>query len=149
MHANPQLRPPLWRDRQVARGQGALNFDGATHGFHRALKLHQEPVAGGFDLATVEFWEQLPEQAPVFVQDFQRERLVALGHRRIAHDVREHYGREPALFCALGCHKSLRRRQRHADAFNRLARSVGETNRTLPVAGFVHHLKYRHVEPSP
>src|SRR2546430_7407021 len=44
----------------------------------------------------------------MFFEQFERERLVALGERAVAHHVREHDGREFALLAGFGRHERIK-----------------------------------------
>ena len=62
--------------RDVARGDRALDFDGAPDRRQRAGELDEEPVAGGLDLCSLMFWKEIAQQASMFLDQLGRERLI-------------------------------------------------------------------------
>lgn len=105
VYADLQFDASLGRHVVVALGQGALDFDGALGRFQRAVKLDQESVTDRFDLGAVEARKDFAEQLAMFLQQFQRQLVVALRQRTVAHHVGEHDGGQLALFGA-GAHWS-------------------------------------------
>ena len=83
---------------QVAPGQCLLEFDGAIHRGHRTGKLNQKAVAYRFYLLSLMIEERGPQESAVFLEQLQRQPLVALRKRAVAHDVREHDRGELAFF---------------------------------------------------
>jgi hypothetical protein len=84
--------------------QRALDLNGALRGFQGAAKFGKESVADGLDFRAVEAGKERPQQAPVFFEQFERDRLMRLRQRAAVHHVGEHDGGEPAVFGA-GIHR--------------------------------------------
>ena len=76
--ADLEFDAPLGCHIVVPFGQGALDFDGAPGCFQRALELDQKSVTDRFDLGPVEARKDFPEQLAMFLQQFQRQLIVAL-----------------------------------------------------------------------
>jgi len=87
----------------IALGQRALNFNGALGRFEGALELDQESVADGFNLAAIKPRKQRAQQAPMFFQQLDRQRLIALRQCAVADHFGEHDGGQFALF-GVGVH---------------------------------------------
>ena len=87
MDADADLDLPWCRLAQVAVVELRLHFNGATHRRQRAGELDEETVADGFDFLSLMLWENRAEQAPMLLQQFQGERLVALRQRAVADHV--------------------------------------------------------------
>ena len=109
MDADAHLNVTLARLGAIASGDGPLDFHRALRGLERAGKLDEEAVTGGLDLAAIEQRELPALQALIFGDQFQRERLVALGERAVTHHVGEHDGGELALLGVFRRHSSIRR----------------------------------------
>ena len=103
--ADAHLDVALERLGAIASSDGALDFHRALGRLQRTRKLNQEAVAGGLDLMAIEQRELRAQQALIFGQQFERERLVALGERAVAHHVREHDGGQLTLLGVFGRHK--------------------------------------------
>ena len=88
----------------IALGQRALDFDRALGRFQRAIEFDQESVTDCFNLGAIEARKGFAEQPPMFLSQFQRQLVVALRQRGVAHHVCEHDRGELALFagCAHG-----------------------------------------------
>ena len=98
MNANSNLQLSVCRCAQVAPGQRLLEFDRAIHRGHRAGELNQKAVAYRFYLLSLIFQERGPQESAVFLEQLQRQRLVALRQRAVSHHVRKHDRDELALF---------------------------------------------------
>src|ERR1700720_3736159 len=79
-------------------GQRLLEFDRAIHRGHRAGELDQKAVAYRFYLLSLMFEECGPQESAVFLEQLQRQPLVALRQRAVAHHVREHDRGKLAFF---------------------------------------------------
>ena len=66
--------------------------DGALRRFQRAVELDQETVTDRFNFGAVKAGKNFAQQLPVFLQQFERQLVVALGERAVAHHVGEHDG---------------------------------------------------------
>src|ERR1700730_16690454 len=100
VNANSNLQQSVCRSAQVASGERLLEFDRAIHRGHRADELNQKAVAYRFYLLSLMFEERGPQESAVFLEQLQRQLLVALRKRAVAHHVREHDRGELALFAA-------------------------------------------------
>src|SRR4029077_4768035 len=92
----------------VPLGQGPLDFDGALRRFQRAPKLDQESVPDGLYLGTVKPRKNFPQQAAMLFQQLERELVVALGQRAVAHHIGKHDGSEFALLDTFGPHQWIK-----------------------------------------
>ena len=72
--------------------ESALNLDGTAGTRECAGKLDEESVADGFDLPPAMPGKHVPQQVAVLVEKVERERLVLLRQRALAHHVCEHDG---------------------------------------------------------
>ena len=108
MDADADAHLPFGGLRLVALGQRPLDFHRAPHRRQRAGELDEETVAGRLDFRPLMFGKQAAQDAPMFFKQLQRERLVALGERAVAHHVREHDGGELALFGVIRGHGRIR-----------------------------------------
>ena len=61
-------------------------------------KLDEKPVAGGLDLAARLLGQDAAHEAPMFLQQVQRERLFVPSKRSVANHVSEHNGSASAVF---------------------------------------------------
>ena len=98
VNANSNLQMSICRSAQVAPGQRLLEFDRAIHRGHRAGELNQKAIANRFYLLSLMFEERGPQERAVFLEQLQRQPLIALRQRAVAHHVREHDRGELALF---------------------------------------------------
>ena len=106
VNANSNLQLSVFRSAQVAPGQRLLEFDRAFHRGHRTGKLNQKGVAYRFYLLSLMFEERGPQERAVFLEQFQRQPLVALRQRAVTHHVGEHDRGELALFGPFDSHLS-------------------------------------------
>jgi hypothetical protein len=97
MEADAHLDAPLGRRGRVALYDRLLNLKGAAHRLQRAGEHHQETVADLFDFAPAVLRKDRPQQLLLLVEQRQRQRLVALRQRAVAHHVGEHDGSELAV----------------------------------------------------
>ena len=100
---SPRWRPMrTWMRRSAAAAallldQRRLDRDGAARCLQRAAELHEEPVAGSFDLVSAVLEKDGPQPALMLGQQIERQRFVALRQRAVADHVGEHDRRELAL----------------------------------------------------
>src|SRR5437667_264580 len=87
VNADLQFDAPVGAHVVVALGQRPLDLDRALGCFQRAIELDQESVTDRFDLGAVKARKDFPEQPAMFLQQFQRELVVALRERAVAHHV--------------------------------------------------------------
>jgi hypothetical protein len=92
----------------VPLGQSALDLDGAPRRFQRAPEFHQESVADGLDFRAMKAGKDFPQQPAMLFEQLQREFVVALGERAVAHHVGKHDGRESALLDVFVGHERIR-----------------------------------------
>ena len=104
VNADFEFNPSVVSDVMVALGQGALDFDGALRRFQRTTEFDEERVTDGFDLGAVKAGKNFPQQLAMFFEQRERELIVALGHRAVAHHVGEHNRGQPSLF-VIGAHR--------------------------------------------
>ena len=96
MDADPEVDPPVWRQRGIAFRNGRLQLGRATHRVDDARKLDQQPIAGGLD-------NPAPMAGDLRVDDFGAQRLesakrallVGLDQPRIARDIGRENRRQP------------------------------------------------------
>ncbi|HEY2102527.1 MAG TPA: hypothetical protein VGH08_04655 [Chthoniobacterales bacterium] len=67
MDADLQLDMAFGRHVMIEMSKLALNLDRALCRFQRTLKLHQERVANGFDLSSMETRKDFPQQLAMFL----------------------------------------------------------------------------------
>src|SRR5947208_7892716 len=98
MNPNAQAQMPFhWRG-FITCVKCVLDLDSCLNGRERAGEFEQKAIAGCFDFPSAVQWYDAADNAPMFLQQFQRGGLIALSQRTVAHHVREHDGGELALF---------------------------------------------------
>jgi hypothetical protein len=107
---NPDLKfdSAVGADIMIPLGQRPLNFDRALRRFECASKLYEESVADGFNFGAVKARKNLAQQASMFFQQLERELIVALRQRAVAHHVGKHDGRELALLTRIRGHARIK-----------------------------------------
>ncbi|MCI0696185.1 hypothetical protein L0337_29805 [candidate division KSB1 bacterium] len=95
MQADAEDDVPVRRIGLVSLMQRALNFHTALYSFQRAVKLHKERVAGGLNLPAVMPGKNAAHQPAMLFKKLERQCLVFLRERAVAHHVREHDGCQP------------------------------------------------------
>src|SRR5205823_12034909 len=78
VNADFQFNPAIRWDISVTLGEHALDFNGALSSFQRAVELDQKRVANRFDLNPVEAREDFAQELSMFLQQLERELVVAL-----------------------------------------------------------------------
>jgi len=94
---------PVRRHIGVALGHLPLDFDGTPHRVDDALKLDQQPVAGGLDDAAAmlaNLW--VDELAPMCLQPGERPLLIGAHQPAVAGDIGRQNGRQPSLDALAG-----------------------------------------------
>src|SRR5256885_2472538 len=85
--------------------ESALDLDGTAGAGECAGKLDEETVANGFDLPPPMLAKYVPQQVAVLVEKVERERLIPLRQRAVAHHVGKHDGGQPSALLVFFRHQ--------------------------------------------
>ncbi len=126
MDADSDADLPFDGLRLIALAEGSLQSNGALHRRQCAGEFDQKTVAGRFHLAPAVPRENGANDHSMLLQQLQRERLVPLRQRAVAHHVGEHNGGEFAVLGVLRGHgrikPELRRKEIKENSVGRTAR---------------------------
>jgi len=81
MDADPKLDSLVDRHRDIALDHGALDFDGAAHGFHCAGEFHQHAVAGGLDDVAAMLLDAAVGQIPAMQLELGKRAFLVNAHQ--------------------------------------------------------------------
>jgi len=85
--ADLELDSPLGGDVVITVRQRTLDFDGALRCLERAVEFDEKRIADGLDLSAVEARKKRTQQLSVLLEQLDRELVVTLRQRAIAHHV--------------------------------------------------------------
>ena len=108
MQTDSHLDPTFRRHRVVAIVKGLLDVEGTASACERAGKLDEETVTYGFNLPPAMLGKYVPQQVSLLVEKIERERLVLLRQRAVAHHVSEHDAGQPSMLMQFFSHQVFR-----------------------------------------